>query len=60
MALSYISQHLYASSGPKRTELFPFVAGKTGELRNSVNLAKLAAAAESRLAPDKPAFMQFD
>ena len=43
MALSYISQHLYASSGPKRTELFPVVAGKTGEQSCSVNLAKLAA-----------------
>ena len=56
MALSYISQHLYASSGPKRTELFPVVAGKTGEQSCSVNLAKLAAVTGDGQRPVK--FMQ--
>ncbi len=43
MGSSYIRQHLYASSGPKRTELFPVVAGKTGEQICFANLAKLEA-----------------
>lgn len=43
MGLSYISQQLYASSRPQRTELFAVVAGKTGEQSCFANLAKLEA-----------------